>query len=82
MSQIKGLLDEVENQSGALRSADEAEKALIGRLRKLGQTGLADWAEREASKLAVPPAGARRGSKKSVLVEQLWPGGGLGAEVA
>jgi hypothetical protein len=64
MSQIKGLLDEVENQAGGLKTADEAEDALIGRMRKIGQTVLTDWAKRETAKLSVPPPGMRRGSKK------------------
>lgn len=64
MSQVGGLLDEVENRAGALRTADDAEEALIGRMRQMGQTGLRDWAEREAIKLESPPPGARRGAKK------------------
>jgi hypothetical protein len=63
-SQIEGLLDEVENRAGGLRTADEAEEALIGRMRKIGQAGLRDWAQREAGKLETPPPGARRGAKK------------------
>jgi hypothetical protein len=63
-SQIEGLLDEVENRAGELTTADDAEEALIGRMRKIGQAGLRDWAEREAGKLEVPPPGARRGAKK------------------
>jgi hypothetical protein len=63
-SQISGLLDEVENQAGGFRTADEAEEALIKRVRGIGLTGLNDWARHEAGKLETPPCGARRGAQK------------------
>jgi hypothetical protein len=64
LSQIKGLLEEVENGADGFKTADEAEEALIKRMRKIGQVGLTDWATREAAKLEAPPLGSRRGSKK------------------
>lgn len=67
LRQITGLLDEVENQAGGFKTADDAEEALIVRVRKIGQTGLNDWAMREAAKLEVPPVGARRGAKKKFI---------------
>jgi hypothetical protein len=64
MHQMRGLLDEVENRAGGYRTADEAEDALIERVRSIGRTGLNDWAKREAAKLETPPPRARRGAKK------------------
>jgi len=65
MRQIEGLLDEVENRSGELRTADEAEEALIKRMRQIGRSGLSDWAEREEAKQATGERpGAKRGTKK------------------
>lgn len=64
MLQIGGLLDEVENRAGGFKTADEAEDALVERVRGIGRAGLNDWAKREAAKLETPPPGARRGAKK------------------
>lgn len=65
-AQVAALLDEVENQAGALGTADEAEEALIARVRQIGRAGLTAWAEGRSAQLnAVVPARARRGSKKN-----------------
>lgn len=65
-TQIAGLLEEVENQGGGLVTADEAEEALIVRVRQIGRAGLTAWAEQRSVQLdAVPPARARRGAKKN-----------------
>lgn len=65
-AQVAALLDEVENQAGALGTAEAAEEALIARVRQLGRAGLTAWAQgRNAQLNATAPAQARRGVKKN-----------------
>jgi hypothetical protein len=65
-TQVERLLDEVENRAGALNSADEAEDAVVTRMRELGQMALQRWAE-ERERAVQPPSqpGWRRGGKKN-----------------
>jgi hypothetical protein len=65
-AQVERLLDEVENRGGELNTADEAEDAVVTRVRELGRLALQRWAEERAQ--AVPPPsqpGWRRGGKKN-----------------
>jgi hypothetical protein len=65
-AQVAALIDEVENRAETLGTADEAEDALIARVRQLGRAGLTAWAERRHALLnAAAPARARRGAKKN-----------------
>lgn len=66
MEPMKGLLEEVRDECGELERADEAEEALVKRVREIGRLGLAGWAKRKAEQEEEKPpeAGARRGSKK------------------
>lgn len=65
-TQVAALLDEVENRAGTLGTADEAEEALVVRVRQLGQAGLTAWAQGRCAQLtATAPAQARRGAKKN-----------------
>ena len=65
-AQVAALLDEVENQAGALGTADAAEDALIARVRQLGRAGLTAWAQERSAQLnSAAPARARRGAKKN-----------------
>lgn len=65
-TQVAALLGEVENSAGALGTADEAEEALIERMRRLGQAGLSAWAQQRCAQVnAAGPAQARRGGKKN-----------------
>lgn len=65
-AQVAALLDEVENRAGALGTADEAEAALIARVRQMGRAGLTAWAQGRSAQLnATAPAQARRGAKKN-----------------
>jgi len=45
-AQVAALLDEVENRAGALNTGDEAEDAIVERMRQFGQQALSGWAER------------------------------------
>jgi hypothetical protein len=71
MEPMKGLLEEVRDEGGKLERADEAEEALVKRVREIGRLGLTGWAKRKAEQAEEQPpeAGARRGSKKSELDE-------------
>jgi hypothetical protein len=63
---IEHLLDEVENRGGALNTADQAEEALVTRLRAMGQHALVEWAQQR--QVQVQPEWApqlRRGGKKN-----------------
>jgi hypothetical protein len=60
------LLEEVENRAGGLGTADQAEEAMIERMRRLGQAGLTAWAQGRCAQLnAEAPAKARRSGKKN-----------------
>ena len=61
---IERLLDEVENRSGQLTTADAAEDALVARVRAVGQTALQRWAEHQVQGLD-RPAGSRAAGKKN-----------------
>jgi hypothetical protein len=56
-SQIEGLRDEVANQAGRWRTADDAGEALIKQGRARGLSGSKKGAQHEAGKLATPPRG-------------------------
>jgi hypothetical protein len=64
--QVAALLDEVENRAGALNTGDEAEDAIVERMRQLGRQALTQWAEQRHT--AVQPArapGLRQVGKKN-----------------
>ena len=42
---VAALLDEVENRAGTLNTGDEAEDAIVERMRQLGRQALTQWAE-------------------------------------
>ena len=53
-AQVTALLDEVENRAGALNTGDEAEDAIVERMRQFGRQALTQWAEQRHA--AVQPA--------------------------
>ena len=64
--QVAALLDEVENCAGALNTGDEAEDAIVERMRQFGRQALTQWAEQRHA--AVQPArtpGLRQVGKKN-----------------
>ncbi len=81
-AQVAPLVDEVENRAGALNTGDEAEEAIVERMRQFGREALTQWAEQWHA--AVQPArtpGLRQAGKKICwqttlgpigLTEQLW----------
>ena len=63
---VERMLEEVENRGGKLNTADEAEDALVTRLRAMGQEALSDWAKQR--QVQMQPGWApelRRGGKKN-----------------
>jgi hypothetical protein len=64
--QVAALLDEVENRAGALNTGDEAEDAIVERMRQFGREALTQWAEQRHE--VVQPArtpGLRQVGKKN-----------------
>jgi len=64
--QMTALLDEVENRAGTLNTADQAEDALVQRMRQIGRQALGRWAEQRH--VEVQPArtpGLRQVGKKN-----------------
>jgi len=65
-AQTAALLDEVENRAGALTTGDDAEDAIVERMRQFGRQALTGWAEQRQA--AVQPArapGLRQAGKKN-----------------
>jgi hypothetical protein len=63
--QIAALLDEMENRAGTFNTADEAEDAVVERIRALGRLTLTLWAEqRQAAVQPERTPGLRQGGKK------------------
>jgi len=65
-SQMAALLDEVENRAGALNTGDEAQDAIVERMRQFGREALSGWAQRRHAE--VQPArtpGVRQVGKKN-----------------
>ncbi len=52
--QFTQLLDEMENRAGACNTADEAEDAVVERMRALGRVTLAQWAEQRQAGVQPP----------------------------
>lgn len=75
--QMARLLDEVENRAGALNTGDEAEDAIVERMRQFGREALTQWAEqRHAAVQPAPTAGLRHvGKKNSTGIRPSGPSG-------
>ncbi|MEX2015276.1 MAG: hypothetical protein WD873_01475 [Candidatus Hydrogenedentales bacterium] len=65
-AQMAALLDEVENRAGALNTGDEAEDAIVERMRQIGRQALSGWAERRHAEVQpVRTPGLRQVGKKN-----------------
>ena len=65
-ARMAALLDEVENRAGALNTGDEAEGAIVERMRQFGRQALTQWAEqRHAAVQPARTAGLRQVGKKN-----------------
>ena len=75
--QVAALHDEVENRAGALNTGDEAEDAIVERMRQLGRQALTQWAEqRHAAVQPARTAGLRQvGKKNSAGIRPSGPSG-------
>ena len=64
--QVERMLEEVENAAGKLNTADEAEDAVVARMREMGRRALQGWAEQREQAVRPPKRkGLRRGGKKN-----------------
>jgi len=82
-SQMAALLDEVENRAGALNTGDEAQDAIVERMRQFGREALSGWAQRRHAE--VQPArtpGVRQVGKKTLVADDAGPGRTRGATLA
>jgi hypothetical protein len=82
-AQVEGLVDEVENRTGELNTADEAEEAMVGRVRAMGRAALNRWAQQRCAQLnAVAPRPACKDGEKTLVADGVWPSGDRGAGLA
>jgi hypothetical protein len=51
-ARVERILEVVENETGEVRTADQAEEFLVQELRKLGHDALHGWAEKKEENLA------------------------------
>lgn len=65
--QREAVLASVEDEKGAVRQADEAERQMIDAVRRLGQEALRSWAVQHegVQRAAVSQQGATRAGKKN-----------------
>jgi len=64
--QVAALLDEVENRAGSLNTGDQAEDAIVERMRQFGRQALTQWAQqRHAAVQPARTAGLRQVGKKN-----------------
>ena len=64
--QVERMLEELENTAGRLNTADEAEDALVARMREMGRLALQGWAgQREQAAQPAKKTGMRRNGKKN-----------------
>jgi len=72
--QTAALLDEVENRAGALNTGDQAEDAIVERMRQFGREALTQWAEqRHEAVQPVRTPGLRQVGKKTLLADNARP---------
>ncbi len=64
--QVEALVAEIKDECGKLSSADEAEDAVVSRIRQLGRAALTSWAQQRCARQnQTRPAQARRCAKKN-----------------
>lgn len=64
-AQFETMLDEMENRAGALNTGDQAEDAIVERMRQMGRQVLTQWTEqRQDSVQPECTSGLRQGGKK------------------
>lgn len=66
LEQVEALAAEMVDETGVLRTADEAEDALVVRMRAMGRVALIGWAQRRCAQVnTAAPAGGRKAGKKN-----------------
>ena len=75
-SRVESLLDIVEDASGNIDKADEAEQRLIDEMRQMGKEALHDWAvgkeQQKVKELLDNKDGIKGHNKKNFLAHDLW----------
>lgn len=74
-ARMEQLLAVVENASGDIEKANEAEQRVFEELRQMGQEALTGWAERQhekKEKALEAEGGVSRKEKKPLLVQPVW----------
>ena len=65
-AQVEAMVAEVHDEAGSLQTGDEAEDAVVARIRTMGRVALEEWMRRRSAQLnATAPAKARAEGKKN-----------------
>jgi peptidoglycan hydrolase CwlO-like protein len=65
-AQVEAMLAEVQDEKRSLQTGDDAEDAVVARIRTMGRVALEEWMRRRSAQLnATAPAKARAEGKKN-----------------
>jgi hypothetical protein len=84
-ARMEALLDVVENASGDVVKADEAEERVVEEIRPMGQEALQAWAERKQRRVEAEYERRRdmsRKEKKALLAHPIWTDRRRGANLS
>lgn len=85
LARFQSILGITRNEGTALKTADEVEGLLIEEMRRLGHTGMSQWAvraeERVSQELKSQQPQVRSRKKNAEVVVCLWLGGGAGTDL-
>jgi hypothetical protein len=65
-AQVEAMMAEVQDETRSLQTGDDAEDAVVARIRTMGRVALEEWMRRRSAQLnATAPARARAEGKKN-----------------